>query len=59
MSKAIGATGDESLKAEIGRNGLKRTGAPFRHPENADHEMSGNTLGTLLCRVIECSTREV
>jgi len=21
---------------------LKRTGASFRHPENADHKMSGN-----------------
>ena len=67
MNKAIGTTeigtteNDESLEVEIGKNvhGLKRAGAAFRHLENADDEMSGGNLRTLLDLVTERSRREV
>ena len=62
MSKAGGvAEIDESLEVEIGKNvhGLKRAGAAFRHLENADDEMSGGNLRTLLDLVTERSRREV
>ena len=66
MSKAIRATEideeiDESLEAGIGKaiHALKPSGAAFHHLANADDEMSGNSLGTLLGRVTERSTREV
>ena len=62
MSKAIGAVEiDESLEAGIGEalHALKPSGAAFHHLANADDEMSGQNLGTLLGRVTELSTREV
>ena len=62
MKKAIAvAEIDESLEAGIGKaiQALERPGAAFHHPENADDEMSGENLGTLLGRVTERSTREV
>src|ERR1700751_3442927 len=53
MNKAIVATEiDESLEA-------KPPGVALRHLANADDEMSGKNLGTLLGRVTERSTREV
>src|SRR5215470_10317990 len=62
MSKAFGAAEiDESLEVGIGKaiHALKPSGAAFHHFANADDEMSGNNLGTLLGRVTERSTREV
>jgi hypothetical protein len=62
MSKANRATEiDDQLEVEIRKNihERKRPGAPFRHLDNADDEMSANDLGTLLRRVAETSTREV
>ena len=62
MNKAIGvAEIDESLEAGIGKaiHALERPGAAFHHFENADDEMSGNNLGTLLDRMTERSTREI
>ena len=62
MNKAIVAAEiDESLKAGIGKaiHALKPSGAAFHHLANADDEMSGKNLGTLLGRVTERSTREV
>ena len=62
MNKAIGvAEIDESLEAGIGKaiHALERPGAAFHHLENADDDMSGSNLGTLLGRVTERSTREV
>jgi len=62
MSEAIAATEiDESLEAGIGKalHALKPSGVAFRHLANADDEMSGKNLGTLLARVTERSTREV
>ena len=59
MNKAIVATEiDESLEAGIGEalQALKPSGV---HLANADDEMSGENLGTLLGRVTERSTREV
>ena len=62
MSKAIRATEiDESLEEEIGKaiHALKPSGAAFHHLANANDEMSGKDVGTLLGRVTERSTREV
>jgi hypothetical protein len=62
MNKAIVATEiDESLEAGIGKalHALKPPGVALRHLANADDEMSGKNLGTLLGRVTERSTREV
>ena len=62
MSEAVVATEiDESLEAGIGKalHALKPSGVAFRHLANADDEMSGKNLGTLLGRVTERSTREV
>jgi hypothetical protein len=62
MNKAIGvAEIDGSLEAGIGKaiQALERPGAAFHHLANADDEMSGENLGTLLGRVTERSTREV
>ena len=62
MSKAFGAAEiDESLEVGIGKaiHALKPSGAAFHHLANADDEMSGNSLGTLLGRVTERSMREV
>jgi hypothetical protein len=62
MNKAIGTTViDESLEVEIGKNihGLNRARAGFRHLEDADDEMSGRNLSTLLDLVTERSRREV
>jgi hypothetical protein len=56
MNKAIGPTEiDKSLEVEIGRNIHELIGADaaFRHPENAEGEMSADNLGTLLRRVTE------
>jgi|SRR6516165_836342 hypothetical protein len=61
MNKAIGATEiDQSLEVEIGKNihELKR-GAAFDQLENADDEISGSDLGTLLGLMTERSTREI
>jgi hypothetical protein len=46
---------DESLEAGIGEaiHALKPSGAAFHHLANADDEMSGKNLGTLLARVTE------
>jgi len=62
MSKAFGAAEiDESLEVGIGKaiHALKPSGAAFHHLANADDEMSGNNLSTLLGRVTERSTREI
>ena len=62
MSKAFGAAEiDESLEVGIGKaiHALKPSGAAFHHLANANDEMSGKDLGTLLGRVTERSTREV
>jgi hypothetical protein len=62
MNEAIVATEiDEPLEAGIGKalHALKPSGVAFRHLANADDEMSGKNLGTLLGRVTERSTREV
>jgi hypothetical protein len=62
MSKASGAAeiGD-SLEVGIGKAiyALKPSGAAFHHLANADDEVSGNNLGTLLGRLTERSMREV
>ena len=61
-ARAIVATEiDESLEAGIGEaiHALKPPGAAFHHLANANDEMSGKDLGTLLGRVTERSTREV
>jgi hypothetical protein len=58
MNKAVVVTEiDESLEAAI--HALKPSGAAFHHLANADDEMSGKNLGTMLGRVTERSTREV
>jgi len=62
MSKAFGAAEiDESVEVGIGKaiHALKPSGAAFHHLANANDEMSGKDLGTLLGRVTERSTREV
>jgi len=62
MKRAIVATEiDESLDAGIEEaiHALKPPGAAFHHLANANDEMSGKDLGTLLGRVTERSTREV
>jgi hypothetical protein len=62
MSKAFGAAEiDESLEVGIGKaiHALKPADAAFHHLANADDEVSGKNLGTLLGRVTERSTREV
>jgi len=62
MNKATRITEiDESLEAGIGEaiHALKPSGAASHHLANADDEVSGKNLGTLLARVTERSTREV
>src|SRR6516164_6176665 len=62
MKRAIVATEiGESLEVGIGEaiHALKPSGAAFHHLANANDEMSGKDLGTLLGRVTERSTREV
>jgi hypothetical protein len=62
MNKATVATEiNESLEAGVGKalHALKPSGAAFHRLENADDEVSGKNLSTLLGRVTERSTREV
>jgi hypothetical protein len=62
MNKAIGfAEIDESLEAGLGKaiHAPKPSGAAFHHLANADDEMLGKNLGTLLGRMTERSTREI
>jgi hypothetical protein len=62
MNKAVVVTEiDESQEAGIGKaiHALKPSGTAFHHLANADDEMSGKNLGTMLGCVTERSTREV
>jgi uncharacterized membrane-anchored protein YhcB (DUF1043 family) len=51
----------ESLEAGLGKaiHAPKPSGAAFHHLANADDEMLGKNLGTLLGRMTERSTREI
>jgi hypothetical protein len=62
MNKAVVVTEvEESLEAGIGKaiHALKPSGAAFHHLANADDEMSGKNLDTLLGLMTERSTREI
>jgi len=51
--------GDSCYRDRRAIHALKPPGAAFHHLANANDEMSGKDLGTLLGRVTERSTREV
>ena len=62
ITKPLRSAGiDKSSDMEVGENihEFARGGAAFRQSESADDEMSADSLGTLLRRVSETSTREI
>jgi hypothetical protein len=62
ITKPLRSAGiDKSSDMEVGGNihEFARGGAAFRQSESADDEMSADSLGTLLRRVSETSTREI